>query len=58
MINETPVKARIFEESGETTTSKYWKSGEDLIMQAGEGRYDFTRGFDEGIFGADSVKKN
>ena len=32
MITETEVKPRIFEESGETTTSKYWKKGTDLIM--------------------------
>jgi hypothetical protein len=57
MINETKAKPRIFEESGEATTSKYWKQGADLIMQAGEGRYDFARGFDEGIFGSDSVTK-
>ena len=27
-------------------------------MQAGVGRYDFARGFDEGIFGSNSVTKN
>jgi hypothetical protein len=32
MINETEAKPRIFEESGEATTSKYWKKGADLIM--------------------------
>ena len=58
MIEESEEKTRYFEESGIPTTSKYWKKGSDLIMQAGEGRYDFARGFDEGIFGSDSVVKN
>ena len=57
-MKDIPAKPRIFEESGETTSSKYWKEGDDLIMQAGEGRYDLARGFDDGLFGEDVVADN
>jgi hypothetical protein len=58
MMRDNKPKPRIFAENSSKVTSVYWKQGKNLIMQAGEGRFDFARGFDEGIFGQDTVTKN
>ena len=57
-MKDVPSKPRVFEESGVANESKYWKKGDDLIMQSGEGRYDFYRGFDSGLFGEEAVVNN
>ena len=59
IINSTPSKPRIFEENGTPTESVYWKTNDGvLIMSAGEGRYDFARGFSDGVFSSDIVRNN
>jgi hypothetical protein len=58
LIDLTPAKPRVFEENGETSISKYWKQDDALIMEAGEGRYDFYKGFDHGVFGRKEVTMN
>merc|ERR1712166_609797 len=58
MINNIPPKPRVFEENGEVTRSEYWKKADALIMQAGEGRYDFYKGFAHGTFSGTEIVKN
>ena len=58
IIANTPPLPRVWEESGEVTRSQYWRTPSELILQAGAGRYDLYKGFDQGIFGSDSVVHN
>lgn len=49
---------RIWTENNEVTESRYWKKDENLILQAGERRYDLYKGFNSGFFSSSSVVGN
>ncbi len=59
MIENTQPKPRVWMENGKVTKSQYWK-GEDgaIILQAGEGRYDLWKNFQQGFFASKSVVQN
>jgi len=59
MIENSEPHPRVWQENGETTRSKYWKDDKgSVILQAGEGRYDLWRNFQEGFFSSQSVVAN
>jgi hypothetical protein len=58
IMESTPPHPRFFRENNRDHRSIYWKTDRELILQGGEGRYDFYRGFQEGIFGSDAVLHN
>lgn len=61
LASEAP-KPRVWMESGKVTESRYWKQGKGtdghLILQAGEGRFDLWRGFNEGFFDSKLLAQN
>ncbi|MBU6446747.1 MAG: phytanoyl-CoA dioxygenase family protein, partial [Verrucomicrobia bacterium] len=50
LIENTPPQQRIFFENEQRNESKYWRDGQTLVMQAGEGRFDFYLGFESAFF--------
>lgn len=63
ILSSEPSRPRVWIENGKTTTSRYWKCsdsdiGEQVILQAGEGRYDLWKGFKSGFFGSESIVRN
>mmetsp|Transcript_67917 Transcript_67917/g.136666 ORF Transcript_67917/g.136666 Transcript_67917/m.136666 type:complete len:287 (+) Transcript_67917:66-926(+) len=63
IVASEPSRVRVWIENGEETTSRYWKCpnldiGEQVILQAGEGRYDLWKGFKSGFFGSESIVRN
>merc|ERR1712217_164528 len=60
MILNTAAQPRVWFENGVETTSQYWRTpdGNSLILQAGKGRYDLWRGFQQGFFASSSVVSN
>jgi hypothetical protein len=53
-----PAQPRIFSENDTETKSQFWKVDKYLIMQAGPGRYEFYRGFNDGFFSSKTVLHN
>lgn len=49
---------RVWTENNMMTKSRYWKKDENVILQAGEGRYDLWKGFNTGFFSSSSVVNN
>jgi hypothetical protein len=58
IIDNIPAQPRFFSENDGNNQSKYWKTAQYTILQAGKGRYDFYQGFDNGILASDIVKHN
>ena len=58
IINNVPPSPRIWEDSGKLIHSQYWKTNNELILQAGVGRHDCWKGFSKGILASDSVRNN
>lgn len=50
IIENTPPIERLFAETNQHLQSFYWKMENELILQAGRGRYDFYRGFSKDLF--------
>jgi len=64
LVTTTEAHDRVWTENDTETRSRYWKghdavSGKiQLILQAGEGRYDLYKGFDQGFFASETVVNN
>jgi hypothetical protein len=56
MASTTPHDRVWVERSNVETRSRYWKCPCSLILQAGEGRFDLYKGFNDGIFSSPAVK--
>lgn len=58
IIENTEPKVRLFSENNNDNTSVYWKTNQELIMQAGKGRYDLYQGFKDDFFSSSQVTQN
>lgn len=58
IIDTTPPLERLFTEVNQSQKSWYWKTDQELILQAGAGRYDFTQGFSKDLFASSTSLKN
>ena len=58
IIEGSPPVVRHFSENNTQNQSIYWKTDRELILQAGKGRYDFYRGFQDDFFHSDRVLHN
>lgn len=58
LVNTTQAHIRHFKENNQDHISWYWKGDQELVLQAGKGRYDWFQGFQKGFFGTETVLRN
>src|SRR5690606_7140592 len=49
IIENSPPVVRYFSENNTNNKTQYWKTENEVILQAGEGRYDFYKGFSKDL---------
>jgi len=58
IMKKSPSKPRVWVENNVKTESVYWRTKNEMILQAGPGRYDLYKGFNLGIFNSETVSDN
>lgn len=57
IVQASPPVVRTFSENNVTNTTKYWQKEHEVILQAGNGRYDFYRGFSKTLLSPASINE-
>ena len=51
-------RPRVWKDSGKTVRSQYWITDKEVMLQAGNGRFDCWKGFSKGILATENVRNN
>ncbi|MEN9343468.1 MAG: hypothetical protein RLZZ453_255 [Chlamydiota bacterium] len=58
LVASQPATCRVFENHGQITESRFWKTEDALLLQAGKGRYDLYQGFTDDTLTSPRVIEN